>query len=46
MWLMAQTANEKLKLDVQTQDANGVQATSVLKMIKLNDISQQEYIYK
>ena len=36
MWLWAQTANQKLKENGQTQGANGMQALSVLCMTQLD----------
>ena len=39
MWLRAQTANEKLKEDAQTQDAAGMQDMSVFTMAHTGYIS-------
>ena len=46
MWPRAQTANEKLKQDTQshTQDADGVNAMSVLYMSLSEAISQHKYV--
>ena len=44
MWLRAQTANQKSKQNVETQDADGMQALSVLYMTQLKAISKQLYI--
>ena len=41
MWLRAQTANKKLKQNVETQDVGGIQALSVLYITQLDAISQQ-----
>ena len=41
MWLLAEVANEKLKQDVQTQDADGMQASPVLYMTQLEAVSQR-----
>ena len=41
MWLQAPTANQKLKQNAQTQDADGRQAMSVFYMTQLEAISQQ-----
>ena len=41
MWLQAQTANQKLKQNALTQDADGIQALSVLYMTQLEAIFQQ-----
>ena len=41
IWLRAQTLNQKLKQNAQTQDADGMQALSVLNTTKLEGISQQ-----
>ena len=41
MWQRAQTSNQKLKHNAQTQDADGVQTMSVLYMILLEAVSQQ-----
>ena len=41
MWLRAQSAFEKFKQEAQIQDADGMQAMSVLFMTKLDTISQQ-----
>ena len=41
MWLRAQTANQKLKQNAQTQDADGMQAMSVLYMTLLETVSQE-----
>ena len=38
MWLWAETANEKLKQDVQTQDADDMQAIPVLLMTQLEAV--------
>ena len=44
MWLQAETTCEKLKLDEQTQDADGVKALYLAYMTQLEAISQQQYI--
>ena len=44
MWLRAQTTNQKLKQNFETQDIDGIQALSVLYMTQLAAISQQYYI--
>ena len=44
MWLWAETASEKLKQDVQTQDADGMKAMFVSYMPQLDAISQQNYV--
>ena len=41
MWLRFQTANQKLKQNAQTQNADGMQAFSVLNMTQLEAKSQQ-----
>ena len=41
VWLRAQTANQKLKQNAQTQDADGMQALSVIYITQLDAISQQ-----
>ena len=41
MWLMAQTASQKLKQNAETQDVDGMQALSILNTTKLEAISQQ-----
>ena len=40
MWLLAPTANQKLKQNAQTLDADGLQAFNVLYMTQLGAISQ------
>ena len=42
MWLSAETANEKLKEDVQTQDPVSMQAKSVSYMTQLEAIPQKQ----
>ena len=44
MWLRAETADEKLQQDIQTQDADGMQAVTVVLMTLFKAISQQYYI--
>ena len=41
MWLQAQTADDSLKEDLQTQDADGMQAMLVAYMTWLEDIYEQ-----
>ena len=41
IWLRAETANEKLKQDAQSQNYNSMQTKSVLYMTQLEAISQQ-----
>ena len=41
MWLRAQSANQKLKQNTQTQDADAMQAMPVLYMTLLEAVSQQ-----
>ena len=41
MWLRAQILNQKLNLNTQTQDVDGMQAMSVFYMIQKEAISQQ-----
>ena len=43
MWLRTQTANQKLKQNVQTQDVDGMKGLSVLYMKNLKAISQKYY---
>ena len=40
IWLRSQAANQKLNQNAQTQDAEGIQAISVLYMTQLDAISQ------
>ena len=44
MWLWAETANENLKEEAQTQDADGMQDLSVLHMTQVEVISQHHYV--
>ena len=41
VWLRAETANERLKQNTRTQDADCMPAVSVLYMTQLDAISQQ-----
>ena len=41
MWLLAQTLNQKLKQNVQTQDAVAMQVLFMFYMTQLEVISQQ-----
>ena len=41
MWLRVQNANQKFKQEAQTQDADDMQAFSVLYMTQSEAISQQ-----
>ena len=41
MWLWAETANQKLKQNAETQDIDGLPALSVLYMTHLVAISEQ-----
>ena len=41
MWQRPQTANQQLKQSAQTQDADGMQAMSVLYMALLEAVCQQ-----
>ena len=41
MWQRSQTANQKFKQNAQTQDADGMQAMSVLYMTQL-EVTPQE----
>ena len=41
MWLLAQTANQKLKQNAQTQDVDGMQAFPVLYIKNSEAISQR-----
>ena len=41
MWLQAQTANQKLKQNAPTQDADGMQALSALYKTQVEDISEK-----
>ena len=44
MWLPARTANQKLNENAQKQDADDIQALSVLYMTQSDAISQLYYI--
>ena len=44
IWLRAETANEKLKQDAQSQNYNSMQTKSVLYMTQLEAISLQYYV--
>ena len=44
MSLRAETASEKLKQDGQKEDADGMQAMSVLCMTQLDATTQQYYV--
>ena len=44
MWLRAQTANQKWKQKIQTEDSNGIQVLSVVYMTQIEPICQQQYI--
>ena len=43
MWLRAQTANQKLEQNAQTQDADIMQDFSLLYMTQLETLSYQEW---
>ena len=43
-WLRAQTANQKLKRNAQTQGVDGMQALSALKKKQLEAMSQQIHV--
>ena len=44
MWLEAQTTNQNVKHNPQTQDADVIWELFVLYMTRLEDLSQQYYI--